>query len=89
VLDHPRRQVYAQRRTGRRAASRVASRESFLTDFDVMVARWVAWASDMVDGWPEGVNDAPFDMAAAEEGVRLAESISAVAPTPAGRKPET
>ena len=54
-----------------------------------MVARWVAWASDMVDGWPEGVNDAPFDMAAAEEGVRLAESISAVAPTPAGRKPET
>jgi hypothetical protein len=61
----------------------------FLTDFYVMVARWVAWASDMVDGWPEDLNDAPFDMAAAEEGVRLAESISAVAPTPAGRKPET
>jgi PadR family transcriptional regulator AphA len=61
----------------------------FLTDFYVMVARWVEWASDIVDSWPEDVNDAHFDMAAAEEGVRLAESISAVARTAAGRNPGT
>jgi hypothetical protein len=54
-----------------------------------MVAGWVDWASDMVEDWPEDVNHAPFDVAAAEEGVRLAESIGAVLHTPAGRNPET
>jgi hypothetical protein len=49
----------------------------------------VEWASDRVDGWPEDVSLAPFDMAAAEEGVRLAESVSAVARTPTGRNPES
>jgi PadR family transcriptional regulator, regulatory protein AphA len=48
----------------------------FLTDFYVMVARWVEWASDIVDGWPDDVNEAPFSVAAAEEGARLADSIS-------------
>jgi len=48
----------------------------FLTDFYVMVAHWVEWASDIVDGWPDDVHGAPFSVAAAEEGVRLAESIS-------------
>jgi DNA-binding PadR family transcriptional regulator len=47
----------------------------FLTDFYVMVARWVAWASDVVERWPDDVTQAPFDVAAAEEAVRLAEHI--------------
>lgn len=47
----------------------------FLTDFYVMVARWVQWADEMVESWPDDVTEAPFDVAAAEEGVRLAESI--------------
>jgi DNA-binding PadR family transcriptional regulator len=47
----------------------------FLTDFYVMVARWVAWASEVVDAWPDDVTRAPFDQTGAEEAVRLAESI--------------
>jgi PadR family transcriptional regulator AphA len=41
----------------------------FLTDFYVTVARWVAWASEIVDSWPDDVRDAPFSIAIAEEGV--------------------
>ena len=40
-----------------------------------MVARWVDWASERVESWPDDVTQAPFDTAAAEESVRLAESI--------------
>jgi DNA-binding PadR family transcriptional regulator len=50
----------------------------FLTDFYVTVARWVAWASEIVDTWPDDVNEAPFSVAAAEEGVALAESINLI-----------
>jgi DNA-binding PadR family transcriptional regulator len=50
----------------------------FLTDFYVMVARWVEWATTVVDSWPDDVTRAPFDDAAAAEGVRLAESIPAM-----------
>ena len=50
----------------------------FLTDFYVTVARWVAWASDVVDAWPDDVRDAPFNTRIAEEGVALAESVSEV-----------
>lgn len=50
----------------------------FLTDFYVMVAHWVEWASQVVEAWPDDVTAAPFDLAAAEEGVRLAESIPAL-----------
>jgi DNA-binding PadR family transcriptional regulator len=50
----------------------------FLTDFYVMVARWVQWATEVVDTWPDDVTRAPFDNDAAEEGVRLAESIPAL-----------
>jgi DNA-binding PadR family transcriptional regulator len=50
----------------------------FLTEFYVMVARWVEWASEVVESWPDDVTEAPFDTAAAEEGVRLAESIPAL-----------
>jgi DNA-binding PadR family transcriptional regulator len=48
----------------------------FLTDFYVMVARWVAWATETVQDWPDDVRDAPFDVAAAETAVRLAETIT-------------
>jgi DNA-binding PadR family transcriptional regulator len=50
----------------------------FLTDFYVMVARWVAWASEIVDGWPDDVNDTPFDTEIAERGVALAESVAEI-----------
>jgi PadR family transcriptional regulator AphA len=50
----------------------------FLTEFYVTVARWVDWASGVVDTWPDDVTAAPFDMGVAEEGVRLAESVTAL-----------
>ncbi len=50
----------------------------FLTEFYVTVARWVEWASDLVKDWPDDVLEAPFDTVAAAEGVRLAESITAI-----------
>jgi DNA-binding PadR family transcriptional regulator len=48
----------------------------FLTDFYVMVARWVTWATEIVEAWPDDVGEAPFDTAAADQAVRLAESIT-------------
>src|SRR5688572_18180973 len=50
----------------------------FLTDFYVMVAQWVDWASKLVVSWPDDVRDAPFSVAAAAEGVRLAESVAKI-----------
>ena len=50
----------------------------FLTEFYVTVARWVEWASAIVDTWPDDVNNSPFDKAAAEEGVALAESVESI-----------
>src|SRR5829696_7500890 len=50
----------------------------FLTDFYVTVARWVAWATEVVERWPDDVREAPFDVAAAEEGVARAESIETI-----------
>ena len=55
----------------------------FLTDFYVLVARWIEWASAIVEDWPDDVNDAPFNTAAAEEGVALAESINTLLARPA------
>jgi DNA-binding PadR family transcriptional regulator len=49
----------------------------FLTEFYATVARWVEWASDIVKDWPDDVLEAPFNMVAAAESVRLAESITA------------
>jgi len=57
----------------RAALNQLAGR--FLTDFYVTVAHWVDWASLLVDAWPVDVRDAPFNVAAADEGVRLAESV--------------
>jgi PadR family transcriptional regulator AphA len=62
----------------RAALNQLAGR--FLTDFYVTVAEWVEWASDLVEDWPDDVTQAPFDVAEAEEGVRLAESISVLVP---------
>ena len=50
----------------------------FLTEFYVTVARWVEWASAVVDTWPDDVREAPFDRRAAEQGVALAESIDTI-----------
>jgi len=50
----------------------------FLTDFYVMVAQWVRWATDVASSWPDDVTQAPFDTSAAEEGVRLAASIPTI-----------
>jgi DNA-binding PadR family transcriptional regulator len=47
----------------------------FLTDLYVTVARWVHWATAVAESWPDEVADAPFDVAAAWEAVRVAESI--------------
>ncbi len=58
----------------RAALNQLAGR--FLTDFYVTVARWVDWASELVNTWPDDVRQASFDMAAAEEAVRLAESVA-------------
>jgi DNA-binding PadR family transcriptional regulator len=62
----------------------------FLTDFYVTVAQWVHWATQIVETWPDDVTQAPYDVAAAEEAVRLAETIPALlcegAPGP-GREP--
>jgi len=48
----------------------------FLTDFYLTVAEWVDWASQVVDAWPDDPADAPFDLEAAEEGVRRAERVT-------------
>jgi len=41
-------------------------------------ARWAEWASAVVEDWPDDVRQAPFDVAWAEESVRLAEGITAL-----------
>lgn len=57
----------------------------FITDFYVMVAQWVRWATEIVSRWPDDVTDAPFDEAVAEDGVRLAASIPAILDAPGER----
>lgn len=65
----------------RAALNQLAGR--FLTEFYVTVAEWVGWASATVATWPDDVRQAPFDVAAAEEGVRLAEIIPTLLARPA------
>ena len=60
----------------RAALNQLAGR--FLTEFYVMVARWVVWASEVIEGWPEDVDKATFNRIAAEESVRLAEGVDAL-----------
>jgi len=47
----------------------------FLADFYLMVARWVDWATELVEGWPDDVTDAPFDVDAAKDAVARTEEI--------------
>ena len=61
----------------------------FLTDFYVTVARWVAWATETVESWPDDVRDAPFDSAVADESVALAESVRTILGAGAERPPST
>jgi hypothetical protein len=60
----------------RAALNQVGGR--FLTDFYVMVARWVDWASRLVAEWPDDVLAAPFDITAQRESVALAESVDSI-----------
>ena len=50
----------------------------FLTDFYVMVAEWVDWASGVVREWPDDVREAPFSRAVAEHALRRAERVEAI-----------
>jgi len=50
----------------------------FLTDFYATVARWIDWATTIVDTWPDDVADAPFNIPAAEESVALAEQVERI-----------
>ena len=50
----------------------------FLTDFYLTVARWIDWASAMIETWPDDVTDARFNTAAAEEAVALAEQVDEI-----------
>ncbi len=61
----------------RAALNQLAGR--FLTDFYATVAEWVEWATGIVEDWPDDVSLAAFDVVAAEEAVRLAERIQALA----------
>ncbi|HTN81550.1 MAG TPA: PadR family transcriptional regulator [Acidimicrobiales bacterium] len=54
----------------------------FLTDYYLMVARWIGWATAVVEDWPDDVIDAPFDSAAAEQGVELAQEVHRILGTP-------
>jgi PadR family transcriptional regulator, regulatory protein AphA len=55
----------------------------FLTDFYLMVARWVEWASELVERWPDDdLRTAPYDEAEGREAVRRAKSISALLHAP-------
>jgi DNA-binding PadR family transcriptional regulator len=50
----------------------------FLTDFYVMVARWVQWATGIVRDWPDDPRQAVVDVSEQEQAVRLAESIGTI-----------
>ena len=57
----------------------------FLTEFYATVARWVDWATKVVETWPDEVSEASYDAAAGERGVELAESIEKLLRRPAER----
>jgi DNA-binding PadR family transcriptional regulator len=50
----------------------------FLTDFYLMVARWVEWATAIVESWPDDPRRAVVDPASLRETVRHAESIERI-----------
>ncbi|MDQ4118188.1 MAG: helix-turn-helix transcriptional regulator [Actinomycetota bacterium] len=54
----------------------------FLTDFYLTVARWIAWASDIVESWPDDVREAPFDYAEAEEAIVRLQAVAEILDPP-------
>ena len=48
----------------------------FLAAYYVCVAEWAEWAIGVVEEWPDDVTEAPFDLAVAEQAVRMVESIA-------------
>jgi DNA-binding PadR family transcriptional regulator len=50
----------------------------FHTEFYAAVADWIVWAEALVESWPNDVRAAPYDLAAAEQSVALAESIESM-----------
>jgi DNA-binding PadR family transcriptional regulator len=50
----------------------------FLAEFYVVVAKWIAWATDHVERWPDDVRAAPFDLAVGEESLALVESVASI-----------
>jgi DNA-binding PadR family transcriptional regulator len=50
----------------------------FLAEFYVVVAKWIAWATDHVERWPDDVRAAPFDLAVGEESLALVESVATI-----------
>jgi PadR family transcriptional regulator, regulatory protein AphA len=62
----------------RAALNQLAGR--FLTDFYVMVAEWLVWATELVEDWPDDVRAAPYDVTAGREAVRRAERVTALLP---------
>jgi DNA-binding PadR family transcriptional regulator len=60
----------------RAALNQLAGR--FLTEYYATIARWVQWATETVEGWPDEVRAAPFDVQAAREAVEQAERVDAI-----------
>jgi len=50
----------------------------FLVEYYLTVARWIDWATTMVETWPDDVAAAPFNVVAAREGVALAEEVNQI-----------
>ena len=48
----------------------------FLAAYYVCVAEWAEWAIGVVEEWPDDVTQAPFDLAVAEQAVRMVQSIA-------------
>ena len=57
----------------RAALNQLAGR--FLTDYYACVARWADWAVEQIEAWPDDVTRATYDVDAAADSLRVAESI--------------
>jgi len=66
----------------RAALNQIAGR--FLTEYYAMVDRWAAWATEVVETWPDDPRAAQADPAVYEEAIRIAEGIEAERVTSAG-----
>lgn len=47
----------------------------FLADYYAFIAEWAEWAIGVVEGWPDDVTQAPFDLEVAEDSLRVVEGI--------------